>query len=375
MELRRLEHSGRDPWHTHVLEEMRAEFTLDEVRDALERLTANASRELLAKQPHWGDAILCDGLLYAARVLGSDAPVEAAQRWFEPKLARRSAHQRMVLVLGGGGAAGARHVCEDGRPALPGIRARDLPASWKTSAARTADGAYVPHPPALEVWIDVCYFTAPALALLGRMSGDSAMIERAADQMIVHRDHLIDPESGLFWHVAYVERKSHSQCLWARGNSWFSIAAPQVLAEIEAAGGTHRLAAKVGKIRDALARQLNKIVSLQDESGLWHTVIDRDDSYLEASSAAGFALALGRALRTRLAGLDEARARIAYTRAIDAICAKIDVHGAFTDVSQQTPPGDFAFYNSIEVGTAPFATGVCMMALSEAVETWQTRKS
>ncbi|HUE11014.1 MAG TPA: DUF3536 domain-containing protein, partial [Steroidobacteraceae bacterium] len=36
---------------------------------ALERLTASASRELLVKQPHWGDAILCDGLLYAARAL------------------------------------------------------------------------------------------------------------------------------------------------------------------------------------------------------------------------------------------------------------------------------------------------------------------
>ena len=63
------------------------EIRIDEVRDGLERLTANASRELLVKQPHWGDAILCDGLLYAARVLKTDAPVEAAQRWFEPKLA------------------------------------------------------------------------------------------------------------------------------------------------------------------------------------------------------------------------------------------------------------------------------------------------
>ena len=43
----------------------------DEMRRALERLTANASRELLAKQPHWGDAILCDGLLYTARALAS----------------------------------------------------------------------------------------------------------------------------------------------------------------------------------------------------------------------------------------------------------------------------------------------------------------
>jgi unsaturated rhamnogalacturonyl hydrolase len=339
-----------------------------EIRDALERLTANASRELVAKQPHWGDAILCDGLLYAARVLKSDAPVEAAQRWFEPKLATGprtkgwfwfwAAEALPALDL---------HLKTDDPRYLD--YARTIVAFMENSAARTPDGAFVPHPPALEVWIDVCYFTAPALALLGRISGNSAMVESAADQMIVHRDQLIDPDSGLFWHVAYVDRKAHSPCLWARGNSWFSIAAPQVLAEIEAAGRTHRLAAKVEKISQALALQLNKVASLQDESGLWHTVIDRRDSYLEASSAAGFALGLGRAIRARLPGLDAARARDAYSRALGAICSKINADGAFTDVSQQTPPGDFAFYNTIEVGTAPFATGACMMALSEALET------
>jgi len=352
------------------------EIKIDRLRAALERLTANASRELLVKQPHWGDAILCDGLIYAARALKSDAPVAAAERWFAPKLAAGPRTNGWFWFWAA--------------EALPALDlylktnderyldyARAIAGFMENSAVRTPDGAFVPHPPALEVWIDVCYFTAPALALLGRISGDAAMVERAADQMILHRDHLIDPNSGLFWHVVYVERKSHSPCLWARGNSWFSIAAPQVLAEIEAAGGTQQLAAKVNKIREALAGQLNNIVSLQDESGLWRTVIDRDDSYLEASSAAGFALALGRAIRTRLRGLDAARAREAYSRALGAICAKIDAHGAFTGVSQQTPPGDFAFYNSIEIGTAPFATGVCMMALSEAIEAgaWQTRKS
>ena len=349
------------------------EIRIDELSGALKRLAANGGRELLAKQPHWGDALLCDGLVYAARALKTSAPLEAAERWFAPKLA-----------------AGPR---TDGwfwfwaAEALPALDlhlrtndprymeyARAIVSFMENSAARTPDGAFVPHPPALEVWIDVCYFTAPAIALLGRISGDAAMIERAADQMIVHRDHLADPVSGLFWHVAFLDRKSHSPCLWARGNSWFSIAAPQVIAEIEAAGQVQRLAAKVDMIREALALQLNKVVSLQDSSGLWHTVIDRDDSYLEASAAAGFALALGRAIATRLPGLDAARARHAYWRALGAICSKIDSHGAFTGVSQQTPPGDFAFYNSIEIGTAPFATGVCLMALSEAVEAWQTRK-
>jgi unsaturated rhamnogalacturonyl hydrolase len=348
----------------------------DELRRALERLTANASRELLAKQPHWGDAILCDGLLYAARALASDAPVEAAARWFEPKLASGPRTKRWFWFWAAE-ALPALDLYEKTSDARYLEYARAIIDFMEHTAARTPDGAFVPHPPALEVWIDVCYFTAPALALLGRISSDAAMLERAVDQMNLHRDHLIDPDSGLFWHVAYVDRKSHSPCLWARGNSWFSIAAPQVLAEIEAADAAQALGAKAEKFRAALARQLNQVAALQDESGLWHTVIDRDDSYLESSSAAGFALAFGRALRTRLPGLDEALAREAYSRALGAICSKIDAHGAFTGVSQQTPPGDFAFYNSIEIGTAPFATGVCMMALSEAfgTDTWQTRKS
>ena len=348
----------------------------DELRRALEQLTASAGRELLAKQPHWGDAILCDGLLYAARALGTNAPIEAAERWFAPKLASGPRTSGWFWFWAAEALPALDLYLHTNDPRYLEY-ARAIVGFMENSAARTPDGAFVPHPPALEVWIDVCYFTAPALALFGRISGDAAMLERAADQMIVHRDHLVDSGSGLFWHVAYVDRKSHSSCLWARGNSWFSIAAPQVIAEIDAAGGTQRLAAKVEKIRDALARQLNKVASIQDGSGLWHTVIDRDDSYLESSSAAGFALALGRALRTGLPGLDEARARDAYSRALIAICSKIDAHGAFNGVSQQTPPGDFALYNSIEVGTAPFATGVCMMALSEALgtDTCQTKKS
>lgn len=346
----------------------------DETRRSLERLSAHAGAELLAKQPHWGDAILCDGLLYAAAVLKNDDPIRAAEKWFAPKLAQvprtngwfwfwaAEALPALDLHLKTGDARYLEY-------------ARSIVEFMETSAARTPDGAFVPHPPALEVWIDVCYFTAPAIALLGRISGDAAMLERALDQMIVHADYLADPRSRLFWHVAYVEKKSHSACLWARGNSWFSIAAPQVLREIDEAGAGARFAAKIEKIRVALARQLNAIARRQDQSGLWHTVIDRPDSYLEASSAAGFALALGRALRTGLAELDRELAGEAYARALRAICAKVNASGEFVGVSQQTPPGDFDFYNSIETGTAPFATGVCLMALSEAVETWQTKKS
>jgi unsaturated rhamnogalacturonyl hydrolase len=337
----------------------------DELRGALERLASHAGAELLAKQPHWGDAILCDGLIYAATALEKGDPIEAAEKWFAPKLAQgprlngwfwfwaAEALPALDLHLKTGDARYLEY-------------ARTIVDFMENTAARTPDGALVPHPPALEVWIDVCYFTAPAIAALGGKSHDDAMLERALDQMILHADHLVDSHTGLFWHVAYVDKKSHSACLWARGNSWFSIAAPQVIDEIRMAEASSRFADKIEKIGTALARQLNAIVRLQDDSGLWRTVIDRPDSYLEASSAAGFALALGRALKAKLVGLDRDLAEASYARALRAICAKISASGEFVGVSQQTPPGDFDFYNSIETGTAPFATGVCLMALSEA---------
>jgi unsaturated rhamnogalacturonyl hydrolase len=338
-----------------------------QIRLVLARVAAHAGAELNSKKPHWGDAILCDGLLYAARALKSDAPAAGARSWFRPKLATGPRTDGWIWFWSA-----------EALPALDlYIRTRDrsyldyaraVVEALETKATHTPDGAIVPHPPALEVWVDIAYFSAPAMARLGRLVSDAALIERALDQLIAHQRNLQDSASGLFWHVAYVEKRTHSACLWARGNSWFSVATPEVIAEIEQDGLRGKFAEKIELLTRPLARQLDAVVRMQDRSGLWHTVIDRTDSYLESSATAGFALALGRALRMRLAGIDLGRARDAYDRAIEAVCAKVNEKGEFTGVSQQTPPGDFDFYNSIEIGTASFGTGLCLMALAEALE-------
>jgi unsaturated rhamnogalacturonyl hydrolase len=358
----------------------------DEMRRALERLASHAAAELLAKQPHWGDAILCDGLHSAAMMLKRADLIEAAERWFAPKLAQ-GPRLNGWFWFWAAEALPALGLYEQTGDTRYLEYARTIVDFMENKAARTPDGAFVPHPPAMEVWIDVCYFTAPAIAQLGRILHDSAMLERALDQMILHADHLVDHRTGLFWHVGYVEKKSHSPCLWARGNSWFSNAALHVLFQVHVEPeASVRFAAKIEKISTLLARQLNAIARLQDDSGLWHTVIDRPDSYLEASSAAGFAFALGRASRNELAEPDRELVEASYARAIRAICAKINASGEFVGVSQQTPPGDFDFYNSIETGTAPYATGLCLMALSSLelhaairrfqlkIERWRTKK-
>jgi unsaturated rhamnogalacturonyl hydrolase len=339
----------------------------ERIRQDLARMAAHGGVELRQKHPHWGDAILCDGLLYAARALGSDAPAAEARAWFSPKLANGPRTDGWIWFWSAEALPALDLYIGSGEQGYLDY-ARAVVSALESKATHTPDGAIVPHPPALEVWVDISYFSAPAMARLGRLLSDPALIERAFDQLEAHQRHLQDPSTGLFWHVAFIDKQAHSPCLWARGNSWFSIAVPEVMAEVARAGLRERFAAKIAPIERALARQLNAVVELQDRSGLWHTIIDRADSYLEASAAGGFALALGRALRMQVGGLDLARAREAYERALAALCDKINRDGEFTGVSQQTPPGDFAFYNSIELGTAPFGTGVCLMALSEALE-------
>jgi rhamnogalacturonyl hydrolase YesR len=337
-----------------------------EVRPVLERLARRSGGELLVKEPHWGDAILCDALVQASATLDSDAPLQAAIDWFEPRLSRGPKLTGWFWFWAAEALAAVDlHLVTHRADFLN--YAHEVVAGFQTTATRTTDGAVVPHPPALEVWVDGAYFTAPAMAAVGRLLKDDDLLERALDQLLVHHKYLLDLRTGLCWHVAYADKGTHSQCLWARGNSWFAIAAAQVIGVLRSQAREARFESKVASVEAALARQLNAVVGLQDESGLWHTVIDRKDSYLESSAAAGFALALGRALAHRIPGLNLESASAAYERAIAAICSKVNERGDFVGVSQQTPPGDFAFYNSIKVGTAPFGAGICMMALSEKI--------
>jgi unsaturated rhamnogalacturonyl hydrolase len=336
------------------------------IRESLVAMAAHGGAELADKRPHWGDAILCDGLLYAARALKTDQPNQDAAAWFSPRLATGPSTEGWIWFWSAEALPALDlHILTGDRGYLD--YARRVISALET-AVHTPDGAIVPHPPAIEAWVDIAYFSAPAMARLGRLLSDPAPAERALDQLLAHQRCLQDPATGLFWHVAYIDKGTHSPCLWARGNSWFSIAVLEVMQEIAKAAMADRFAAMAEKAASVVARQLEAVIALQDASGLWHTVIDRPDSYLEASASAGFALAIGRALKTRLAGLDRQRARAAYERVIPALCGKINQRGEFTGVSQQTPPGDFAFYNSIELGTAPFGTGVCLMALAEALE-------
>jgi len=302
---------------------------------------------------HWGDGILMLGLLEAADALGEERYAQGTRRWLDAQLA-----EGVNLADGATWDWGAlplpalalyRRTREEPYLAL----ARQVCEHITTRARRTADGAVVTHAGRPQLWVDSMYFTAPALIRTAAVTGEQRYVEEAARELEVHARHLLDASTGLFRHMWDEESGQRSPCPWARGNAWAALATLELL---NALPQDHPRRVPLAEM---LRRQMEAVVRLQDASGLWHTVLDRPDSYLETSCAAMFALAI---LRGVQGGWLPAEMLASARRAWDGVRAQVTPEGRVTGVSAGTPPGDFETYQRVPLGSQTFGTGFVLLA-------------
>lgn len=112
-----------------------------------------------------------------------------------------------------------------------------------------------------------------------------------------------------------------------------------------------------------LNRQAATLRQTQDESGLWHTLIDDPDSYLEASATAGFAYGLLKGVRKRYLPADYAPVA---ERAIRGVVDNISPDGELLNTSFGTAMGDdLDYYRQIKRTSMPYGQAMAMFALAE----------
>jgi unsaturated rhamnogalacturonyl hydrolase len=93
----------------------------------------------------------------------------------------------------------------------------------------------------------------------------------------------------------------YAEALWARGNSWITIFIPEVTSPLSDSSFAHTphtfpvdtISHPSDPLRlylvGTLKAQINALLKYQDpESGLWHTLLDDESTYLGASGSAGF---------------------------------------------------------------------------------------
>jgi len=238
-------------------------------------------------------------------------------------------------------------------------------AFWiMTEMPRTEEGGLLHSHAELDnkqdIWDDTLVMTILFLAKYGKMFQKEECIEEATYQFLLHAKYLHEPISGLWYHGwTFQKRNNFAGALWARGNCWITIFLVEYLDLVTLPEALKRYALGL------LKNHADALVRCQDVSGLWHTLLDVEDSYLEASGSAGFCCGLLAAIRKGY--LDESYLPCAK-KALQAIIDHVTPDGELSQVSFGTNVGDtLEHYKNIELRKTHYGQALAMMALIEGI--------
>ena len=304
-------------------------------------------------QRHWGDAVLIQGMLAVHQQTGRSDYLNYARRWLDAYIEYGFDPQRWVWFWAGLAPPALAIYRASGEERYRAF-ARRIADALLHGAPRIGVGGITPHADRPELWVDIPFFVCPSLTQVATVEADGRYRDEAVRQLQLHIQHLRDEASGLFYHVWNAETGERSPCLWGRGNGWLAIALLEVLEHL-----TGRPKEKAA-FSATLVRQAASLARLQGQDGLWHTVLDRPDSYTETSCSAMFVGVIARGVRNGY--LDRAYLENARRGWQALVSQRVSEDGRVLGISSQTPPGTFDMYNAIPTGSEKFGTGLFLLA-------------
>lgn len=213
-----------------------------------------------------------------------------------------------------------------------------------------------------QLWDDTLMMSVMPLAKIGLVLNRPAYIEEAKRQFLLHIKYLVDRETGLWFHGwTFDGRHNFANALWARGNSWITIAIPEFLEllDLPEDDAVRRI------LVDTLEAQVKALARFQAPSGLWRTILDDETSYEEASASAGFAAGILKAVRK---GYLPAEYEEIGLRGAKAVCEHISPEGELTQVSFGTPVFmSVEEYKKIPLTSMPFGQAMALLTLGEVL--------
>jgi len=211
-----------------------------------------------------------------------------------------------------------------------------------------------------QLWDDTLMMTVLPLAKIGRLFNKQEYIEEAKRQFLIHIKYLSDRKTGLWFHGwTFEENHNYAEALWGRGNCWITIAIPEIIEILDLKQGDFLREFLI----ETLQRQIEALAEYQNESGLWHTLINDKTSYLEASATAGFAYGILKSVHKRY--ISQEYKEVAF-KAIKGIVEEINDEGALQKVSVGTGMGDtLEFYKEIKITTMPYGQSLAVLCLAE----------
>ena len=230
-----------------------------------------------------------------------------------------------------------------------------------TKQYRLEDSTLVrPFPQKWTLWADDLYMSVSFLSRMGELTGDPRYFDDAAKQVVNFHKHLFDQSRGLMAHCWYSDGNRQGVAFWGRANGWAMMAQVNLLDRLP----------KNHPMRDTLIallrRQILGIARWQSEQGLWHQLLDKEDSFLETSCSAMFIYTIARSVNK---GYLEQRYSSIALRGWEGIASKILPDGEIEGVSAGTGVSEdlVYYYHRPTPLNDPHGIGAVLLAGTEVL--------
>ncbi len=218
------------------------------------------------------------------------------------------------------------------------------------------------------IWLDDLFMSVPALAQMGKLTGNKKYYDEACKQVLSFSRRMFNKEKGIYMHGWVEGMKQHPSFHWARANGWAIMTKVELL-EVLPLNHPQRPA-----ILQLLKDHVRGLAAYQSGSGFWHQLLDRSDSYLETSATAIYTYSIARAINR---GWVDALAYAPMTLlAWNAVSTKVNAQGQVEGTCVGTGMGfDPAFYYHRPI--SPFAAhgyGPVILAGAEIIQLLKNKK-
>ncbi len=203
---------------------------------------------------------------------------------------------------------------------------------------RLADGTFARNRPLKNtVWLDDMFMSVPAIAYMGKLTGEAKYFDEATRQVKQFSRRMFDERKNIFIHGWLEESPVQPQYHWGRANGWAIMAITELLTLLPE---DHKDRAEVMAL---YLKHVQGLAALQSGSGFWHQLLDKQDTYLETSCTAIFTYSITRGINE--GWLDYEAFGPMVLLAWEALSTQITPEGRITGTCVGTGMGfDPAFY-------------------------------
>lgn len=213
----------------------------------------------------------------------------------------------------------------------------------------------------MQLWDDTLFMTVLFIAQMAMIDNKEEYLKECEYQFLLHSNYLQDRRTGLWFHGwTFEDSHNFANALWGRGNCWITAFIPDYLEITEGNCSIKRYMISV------LNAQVEALKKYQDSSGLWHTLIDDESSYLEVSATAGFAYGILKGIRMGI--LSEEYHEMAM-KAAKGVIDNIAEDGTVLNVSYGTGVGKtLQDYRDVPICPMTYGQALTIMLLTELMK-------